>query len=446
MRTANWLFLASLAGCALSLPTPNNLDSRDLTVGLGVSVNLGGIIEAVLSGNINVGIFAGLSAKAAAALEVAVLGCKATVVDIGVRAEIKAWLLGPGLNVLDAALHAALLDWCDATDGAVLSVDVIAGLAVYAPLWAQIAAEASLTATVDGIVDIADLIKADVALTVDAQASLLAFLSAAVNVDLDLKVKAGLAVCAAGGVVTSLSADVKAALLAWLNSPACTLDVHLKASVLAWINVDVDVNVVAAVESLTADAAKLVSVGGYIVSRVEATTGALVDSAQSALAALLNTHIGVSIDADVLASLKVCAQGGLATSLSVDARVALIAWLRSALCPLTAELKAVVLLWLSFAAAAEKTALSLPAAHVAAIHSFLMSPAALDLSLDVRAALAAILSGEGLLSVTVDVWAAVSVLLSGLVGIDLHLGLDVLLWAWLGGVNVLGGPAVVTIA
>ncbi|BDD54755.1 hypothetical protein MPDQ_005180 [Monascus purpureus] len=439
MRTG-WLLLASLAGYALGLPT--DLNRRGLTISAGADVDVSAVVTGFVSEKISVSSFAGLSANGCAGLEVAVLGAEATVVGVAVREEIKAWLLSAGVHIFDASIHAALIAWCEATEAAILSVDVIAGLALYTPFLAQIAAEASLVATVNGIVAIDHFIQGEVALAASAQAALLSFITSSSAAALDLQVKAALAVAAAGGVVATLDAEVKAALLAWVTAEACTLEASLKAAVIAWIHGVVAAEV-AVVDALQVEAAKIVAAGELIIAEVTAA-GALVASVQASLAAFLKTNLVLGVDAGILASLKLAAAGELATALSVEARLALIAWLQAPFCALTAELKSAVLLWLSFAAAAEKTALALTAVDVFAIKAFLASSAAAALSVEIRAALGALLAGESLASLAVEVRAALAALLGGAAGVVVPFGFEVLVWGWIGGVTLVGGaPTVV---
>lgn len=430
------LLASSLAGHALALPTV--LNPRDLNISVDVdvdvNVNIPGIINAFVSDGISITSFGGLDAHVAAALESAALGGKANTIDESVRQDVKDWLHGSGSHVVDADIRSSLTKWVDATDGASLPLNAAAGLAVYVPLWAQIAAESSLAATVDGIVAVEDLVKGEVYLDGGVRASLLSYLA---DVGLDEEVKVGLTIAAVGGAVTSLTDDVKSALEKWLASSDAEIDGSLKTSVLDWLHGTVAEGV-DAVDTLAEDAVKIESVGGYVASRV--VSGALSNGTKSSLQAWLDTDLAHGVDDDILETLKHVAKGELATTFSHDVRTALAVWIHSDDCPLTKDLRSVVLLWLSHGAAADRATVQVAKSDADTIQTFLKSDKAHSLSLDVIAALGALSAGQSLATVYGKVWAQVAGLLGGSAGVGVGLGVEVhrLLWGWLTGCSISG--------
>lgn len=440
------VLLAALAGSALALPADVAIDRRTLPgTGLDIladaSVNVGGIIDAVLGAHVDVRakLLAGISAHAAAALEAGALGCKSNIIDIDVRAELKAWLKVQ--THITGELKVALLAWCDSNAELVLEADVLAGLALYIPVCAEIAAKKEIYVTIDGIQE-ASTLKGALVLEADLQAKLKTFLHAAAG--LSVHVKAGLHACAAGGLVTGVSAEVKADLLAWVKSAKCDLSADLKAAVLIWLDVKADVKVgldagLAVVGSVAESALTAVSVGASVGAHVS-EKGALSVSGQASLEAFLKAKFGVDLAAHIKTGLKACAAGKLATSLDVEVRTELAIWLTSAKCTLGAELKAVVLLWLSLAAKAEAS-VDLVGGALVDISGFLHKTAAASLSLNVRVALGLLAAGESLVGLSWEARAELAAFLGGCTSIDIGVEIEIIIAQWFCGCKIPGGPA-----
>ncbi|KAF7117852.1 hypothetical protein CNMCM5793_007155 [Aspergillus hiratsukae] len=449
MRSNSLFLLASLASYVLALPT--DLESRhlkvgadvdigDLSIGAGISIghglDLSGLIGAILGGHTRTSaLLAGLSAQAAAALQGGVLGCKAGAIHAAARAELAAWLRAGAAAELDASIKASLLDWCEGDVSVTLDVDVCAGLSVLIPTCADIAAKGDLFVTIDGIFSSAE-VAANVVLSASAQASLSAFLSASVGAALDAKVRAGLGLCAGGGVFVDLAADVQAALKVWLASSECSLSASLKIAVLAWLEGKVGADVIA-IGSLPSGGLATISAGASIAALVE-ETGLLSASAQLSLAAFLEADISAGLDVHVLAALEACAKGGAAVSLDVEVRTALVAWLTGSSCSLGAELKAVVLLWLSFAVEAD-LAVSVSTGLLGELTSFLTGTIEATLGAVFRGVLSIMISGESMSTLSIDARAQLAAILGGAAGIEIDASIEIILIGWLTGCGHLPG-------
>lgn len=433
------LLLASLVGSSLAYPA-NDLSVDRRTFGLGADilgsavVDIGGLLDAVLGVDVHstTSLLTGLGANGAAALEGGALGCKSSVIHASARKELKAWL---ATQVhIKGALFKKLDAWCDGST-ATLEGDVLAALAVYIPGCAEIAAKESIYVTVDGILSASDL-EASLVLSGHLQTSLTSFLHATVG--LDVNVKAGLKACAAGGLVGSLHADVKAGLLSWLNGKDCSLDVDLKAAVLAWVNGKSHSGLVAA-GHLSADALSAISVGASVGASVQ-EGGALSASAQASIGAFLKADVSVDLDVNVKKGLEACAGGKLATSLDVDVRTDLAVWLSGSKCGLGVELKAVVLLWLSLATTAEAS-LDLVGGLLVDITGFLSETVIAALSINLRGALGLLAGGESLSVLSWETRAELAAFLGGCTSIDIGVSIEVIIVEWFTGCKIPGAPA-----
>ncbi|GIJ87450.1 hypothetical protein Asppvi_006356 [Aspergillus pseudoviridinutans] len=443
MRSNNLFLLASLASYVLALPTDvesrhlkvgADVDIGDLSIGAGISIDggldLSGLISAILGGHASTTtLLAGLSAQAAAALQGGALGCKAGAIHAAARAELAAWLRAEAAAFLDASIKASLLDWCEGDASVSLSVDVCAGLSVLIPTCADIAAKGDLFVTIEGIFSSAE-VAADVVLSASAQASLSAFLSGSVGAALDAKVRAGLGLCAGGGVFVDLAADVQAALKAWLASSECSLSASLKVAVLAWLEGKIGADVIA-IGSLPSGGLATISAGASVAALVE-KTGILSASAQASLAAFLKADISAGLDAHVQAALEACAKGGAAVSVDVEVRTALVAWLTSSSCSLGAELKAVVLFWLSFALEAD-VSVSVSTGLLGELTSFLTGTIEATLGAVFRGVVAILTSGESMASLSLDARAQLAAILGGAAGIEIDASIEIILIGWLTG-------------
>ncbi|KAJ5816714.1 hypothetical protein N7447_008947 [Penicillium robsamsonii] len=433
------VLLAGLAGTALAYPTDMAVERRTLGL-LGellgdITVDVTTILGAVLGDHSSVNLFAGLSAEAAAALGGGALGCKSGAIDHKAKAALKLWLLFH--SDLDVSLKKSLISWCESNGELVLSADVMAALSVYIPTCADIAAKGQLYVTLDGIFEAASLESALV-LSLGAQASLSAWIEA--KLDLDLDVKVGLNVCAAGGVVGSLSADIKAALLAWLNSKNCDLSAHLKVSVLAWINGHAGGELVE-IGALADTALSTISVGASIGAHIE-ESGLLSVGGQASLAAFLGLDLAADLAADVKLALEACAKGKLAVAVDLDIRTKLAIWLAGADCSLGVELKAVVLLWLSFAVEADvSVSLDLVGGLLGHVTDILTGTLLTGLSVDLRSALSLCAAGGSLTDLTLDARAELAAFLGGCTSIDIDISIQIIILEWFTGCSIPGAPS-----
>ncbi|KUM57408.1 hypothetical protein ACN42_g9779, partial [Penicillium freii] len=434
------VMLAGLAGAALAYPTDKAVEPRTLGL-LGhllgdVTVDVTSILGALLGGHSShsVEVLAGLSAEGAAALSGGALGCKSGVIHHKAKAALKAWLLFHA--DLDLSLKKSLISWCEGDDELVLSADILAALSVYIPGCADIAAQGQLYVTVDGIFDAASLQSALV-LSAGAQASLSAWIEA--RLDLDVGVKVGLNVCAAGGVVSSLAADIKASLLAWINSKECDLSAHLKVSVLAWINGHAGGDLVE-IGALADTALSTISVGASVGVHV-LESGLLSIGGQASLTAFLGIDLAAGLATDVKLALEACAKGELATAVELDIRTQLAIWLHSSDCSLGVELKAVVLLWLSFGVEADVSAsLDLVGGLVGDVTG-LLTESLTGFSVDLRGALSSCAAGGSLLDLSFAARAELAAFLSGCTSIDIDATIQIIIIQWFTGCSIPGAPA-----
>ncbi|KAJ6045325.1 uncharacterized protein N7446_012189 [Penicillium canescens] len=420
------VLLAGLAGSALAYPTDMAVERR--TFGLpadilgsvsDITVNVTSIPGAVLGGghhSHSSSLVAGLGAEGAAALQGGALGCKAGVIQAEARAALKVWLhlhADP-----EASLTTSLISWCEGDDEIVLSADVLAALAVYIPSCADIAAKGQLYVTIDVL----------------PCSPLSAWIEAAVGLDID--VKAGLNACAAGGIVTSLTADVKASLLAWINGSNCDLSAELKVSVLAWINGHHGHGLVE-IGTLGEAALSIVSVGASVGVHVE-ESGILSVGGQASLAAFLGADVSADLSVDVQLALEACAKGKLATAVDLDIRTKLAIWLSGSGCSLGVEHKAVVLFWLSFGVDASVSVdlVSGVLSDVTGLTELLSS-----LSVDLRAALSVILSGGSLESISLSARAELAAFIGGCTGLEIDVNIQLIIIEWFTGCSIPGAPS-----
>lgn len=427
------ILLAGLASSALAYPTDvgphlHHLPGHDAS-------DVVSLLNTVLGGGAShsVSHLAGLSAHAAAALEGGALGCSAGTIHASAREELKIWL--HSTSVITGSLKASLLSWCRGDDET-LDIDVIAALAVYIPTCAEIAAKESIYVTIDGIFSAEEMASSELVLSLSAQARLSAFLSA--TADLAAEVEAGLSVCAAGGVVGSLTAEIKAALLAWIHSSECTLDADLKVTILAWLHHEHGGEVVV-LGSISDSVLTTISVGASIGAFVE-ESGSLSVHAQAILAAFLETELAVDIDVKILLALKACAEGELASSLDIDVRTALAIWLYSSDCILGVELKAVVLLWLSLAVTAE-VSVDCISGLLVEIYGFLLEADLSFLSVDLRGALCLLAAGESLTILSWETRAELAAWLAGCIDINIDINIEIIIFEWFTGCCIPGAPS-----
>ncbi|RAH60696.1 hypothetical protein BO85DRAFT_359069, partial [Aspergillus piperis CBS 112811] len=442
MRSDKLLVLAGLASYALALPT-KDLDPRTFGLVAEILTDLGedltGFIEALLGGGVksSASLLTGISAQAAAVLEGGALGCTAGKIDASARAELAAWIRAHAS--FDASLKSSLLAWCEGEDSATLSVDVRAGLALFIPTCAEVAAKGDIYVTVDGIFSVSDL-EAAVVLSSSFQSTLSTFISGSVGVELDADIKAGLSLCAGGGVVADLASDIEAALKVWLNGSACSLSASLKAAVLAWLEGKASVSGVVTIGTVPTAGLTTVSVGAAINALVE-TSGALTASAQAYLSAFLKSSLATDIEADVKVVLEACISGKLATSISADARAALAVWLSGDSCQLGVELKAVLYFWLSFALSGDVT-VDLSTDIITELETFITGTIDTLIGVNISGVLSLLLSGESLASLSLESRAELSAVIGGCAGVDISSSIEIIVIEWLTGCSIPGGPSI----
>ncbi|KAJ5288739.1 hypothetical protein N7478_001769 [Penicillium angulare] len=432
------VMLAGLAGSALAYPADVSNERRTFGLVAEILGSIGSDIDTILSGVLGLGghsqssgsLLVGLSAHGAAALEGGLLGCGATKIHADARVELKTWLSSQ--TVITGSLKTHLLSWCEGSV-ATLEESVIAALSVYIPTCAELAAKESIFVTIDGIVESSEY-EATLVLSASAQASLTTFISA--HAELDVDIKAGLNLCAAGGIIGSLHADIKASLLAWVSGSDCGLEVGLKASVLAWIKGEAATDLVA-IGSISTDVLTSLSVGASIEVLVE-ESGVLSTGALASIAAYLEAD--VEIDVNVRAALKACAEGKLAAALDVDLRTSLALWLTGSSCSLGVELKAVVLLWLSVAVTAEAS-VDIVTGLLVDITGFLTEEIISLLSVNLRGALGLLIAGESLTVLSWEARAELAAFLGGCTSIDISVTIEIIIIEWFTGCSIPGGPS-----
>ncbi|KAL4969476.1 putative cell wall protein, partial [Aspergillus stella-maris] len=436
---SNLFLLAGLASSALALPTTasTELDARHF----GLVSGLIETVKDILHGTSPVHILGGISAEAAAALGGGALGCTAGSVDLEYRKKLAVWIkTGAGAH-LEASVKTALLAWCEA-DVSVdsgLDVDIRAQLGFFIPGCASIAAEADLYVSLDGVFSLAGEVLG--VLSATAQATLEAAIGALV--DLDWKVQAGLEFCAAGGLVGDLDVEILNALKVWLNSSECTLSVSLKHTLQIWISGKIGGGVIQ-IPSLPVAGVATIGVGKSLEALIEAS-GALVVSAQTSLSAFLKTDVGVAIDADISAILALIAKGSLAIDISLDKRISLSLWLGSSDCKLTAELKGLLALWLSFGVSTGAE-VSLDVSHniITDLTGFLTGTVDALIGTHIQGLLSFILSGKGVLSISLEARAQLAALVSGSIDIDISADIQLIIIGWLSGCQKCCGGEIIS--
>lgn len=435
------VLLASLASVALAYPADVAVERRTpghLHDVLGDhSSEVVSFLESVLihGDSSHASTLAGLSAYGAAALEGSALGCHSEIISFSARHELKAWLLSTTL--ITGSLKAELISWCDG-QVEILSTEIISALVVYIPICAEIAAKDSIYVTIDGISSEHEIATSELVLSLSAREQLTAFLEFHHHHHLDVEIEAGLKVCAAGGVVDSLSVEIKSALLVWVNSSECTLEDSLKFSIIAWLEGKEEHECVA-IGSISDSALITVSVGASAAAFVE-ESGSLSVHAQATLSAFIETSIAEHIDERILFALKACAEGELASSLDIDVRTTLVIWLYGSDCTLGVELKAVVLLWLSFCVTAEAS-IEVVQSSFFQIGAFLTETDLVLLSVQLRGALGLLAAGESSTVLSFEACAEVAAVLAGCIDIEIDISIEVIIWEWFTGCPLPGAPS-----
>lgn len=306
-----------------------------------------------------------------------------------------------------------------------MDIEVIADLALFVPSAVGIAAEGGFVVDVNGVSAVGAAV--GVILESSFQSELDVFIKA--NLDLESEINVGLNICAAGGLVSSLTADVKAAVTAYLSGSECGLSASLKAAVGFWLEGQVGSGCVA-LGSVSSTASISGSIGASIGAAVD-VNGILSASYISALEAWISAQ--ASLDVNVKGWLEVCAGAKGAISLDIDAVGQLTAWLFSSDCSLTAELKAAVLLWLHVRVGFADTISVLSAADITTLSAWIKSESA-SLSATVSGALSVACAGEAVFNIDASAIAEISGLLTGCVsGFTVPADIQIIIAKWTSG-------------
>jgi hypothetical protein len=368
-------------------------------------------------------LFSGLGAEGCAAFAGACLGAKASAIESSARASLEAWIDSAELS---ASLRTSLKSWCSGSI-AELDVDVIAQLAVYIPVAVSLAAEGGLSVSISGITS--TTANAGVALDASLRADLIAFLKAHVN--LDSEVNVALEVCASGGVVAALTADVKAAILAYLMSSDCSLSASLIAAIKLWCEGKTGSGV-SIIGDIPSAASISSSVGASIATAID-SEGIITSSSISALKTWI-TGIDIDLDADTKAALELCIEGKAAVSLDDTEVIKLTQWLFSAKCSLTGQLKAVVLVWLYVRATVGDTVSVLSVTDIATLTAWFEGDISASLSAVVKGVIATAIGGEAVVNVSLDAVAQLVAVITGLVtDVSVDINIVVILAKWVTG-------------
>lgn len=407
------LAIAALAGSAAAAPTTiSRRHLPDLT-------KAGEIIPAAA--------WANNTAKGAAAFVGAAIGLKADLIDLDAKADLKVWLNGL-TGLLDASIIASIRAWADG-EIETLPAKILGLLNLHLPKAAQKAAKAGLAVDVDGIVSVN--VGAGVTLDLSLQTSLLDFLKA--HADLDADVQLALSLIAHGGTPDLLTADIKAALSAFLADASVSLDADLKAAIQLWLEGQVGVGVNADIQ-LPELANVTAAVGSTVAAAVDAVEG-IVSTAIIGQVTDLLEDVGAELDPIVKAALELLAAGKSAVELDLEAVNALIQFVLDAASPLTAELRAVILLWLHLRAVALNALAALNAESIAALVAWLKGDVEAVLGTALSAVLELAAAGESVVGVSLNVVAQVLALVTGAVDNTLGLTQEIqaILVAWLVG-------------
>ncbi|PLB38335.1 putative cell wall protein, partial [Aspergillus candidus] len=420
MRSDNLLLLASLASHALALPR-SQLENRGLVSEVGglvtdVVEDLTGLIAALFGqdGQSPAFILTGISGPAAAALESAALGSKASVVSSHAREELVEWVKSHNGAHLEKSIKTALLKWADGEADATLPVETTSALSFFIPTAANIASKDNLFVTLDGVFSSVDDVVGMV-LSGSAQDSLTAFLKDAGS-SLEPKVKSALALSSSGGMASDLEDKVQSTLKEWLNSSDCKLTQELKKTVTAWLNNETGKDVLS-LGSLPHGGLSTISSGSAIGSLV-GEAGSLVDGAKATLTAILKSDVVGELDSTVKTALEACAKGQAATTLSKETRTSVVQWLADSSNKLGDEQKSLLIYWLSFANGGE-VALNLANDLVSDLTSFLTDTIDNLLGTNLHGVLSLLTEGEAIETISMGTRAQLAALGGGAAGIEL---------------------------
>ncbi|PLN82285.1 hypothetical protein BDW42DRAFT_184899 [Aspergillus taichungensis] len=420
MRSDNLLLLASLASHALALPR-TQLENRGVVSEVGglvtdVVEDLTGLIAALFGqdGQSPAFILTGISGPAAAALESAALGSKASVVSSHAREELVEWVKSHNGAHLEKSIKTALLKWADGAADATLPVETTSALSFFIPTAANIASKDNLFVTLDGVFSSVDDVVGMV-LSGSAQDSLTAFLKDAGS-SLEPKVKSALALSSSGGMASDLEDKVQSTLKEWLNSSDCKLTQELKETVLAWLNNETGKDVLS-LGSLPHGGLSTISSGSAIGSLV-GEAGSLIEGAKATLTAILKSDVVGELDPTVKSALEACAKGQAATTLSKETRTSVVQWLTDSDNKLGEEQKSLLIYWLSFANGGE-VALNLANGLVSDLTSFLTDTIDGLLGTNLHGVLSLLTEGEAIETISMGTRAQLAALGGGAAGIEL---------------------------
>ncbi|KAG4428023.1 hypothetical protein IFR05_016495 [Cadophora sp. M221] len=272
---------------------------------------------------------ASLEAGISGSLHTSAAGGFAESLSVEARGSLSAWISSPRCS-LSVGLKGSVSVWLEGGVGGSVGGGIVGGIG------------GGTGGSIGGGVSVHG--GGNVVIYGSAQTSLSAFIEGSAFGSLEVEVQGGLHACVAGGVSSSISSSVHASLSGWLLSPKCPFDLTLRAACEAWLSGTVSTYTKA---GTSADAYGYVAGGAKISGSFDAS-GALTGSAQGSFSAFISGSGITGIDAGIMASLKWCASGKLASSLDASAAALFSAWLSSSSCPLSVELRGTAILWLSF--------------------------------------------------------------------------------------------------
>jgi hypothetical protein len=214
-----------------------------------------------------------------------------------------------------------------------------------------------------------------------------------------------------GAKASAIESSARASLEAWIDS--AELSASLRTSLKSWCSGSIaklDVDVIAQLAVYIPVAVSLAAEGGLSVSisgitSTTANAGVALDASLRAdLIAFLKAH--VNLDSEVNVALEVCASGGVVAALTDDVKAAILAYLMSSDCSLSASLIAAIKLWCE-----GKTG-----SGVSIIGDI---PSAASISSSVGASIATAIDSEGIITSSF-----ISALKTWITGIDIDLDAD----------------------
>ncbi|KKY16242.1 putative cell wall [Phaeomoniella chlamydospora] len=256
-------------------------------------------------------------------------------------------------------------------------------------------------------------------LTGNALSGIEDFVNSSDFLDLDVSIRAALKAAVTGGVAASLSTDVKADISAFLSAVDCPLTADLIVEVKAWLDVDIGICVDVKVDAWA-------DISASVAADIDAS-GSISTDVQADLKAWLETDAALDLDANVQAALKICADGELASALDLIPLQALLTTLTHDNIDISVELKATILVWLSFS-----SDLSLVTTLLGDIIALLEDLP--EVGTIINAALGVCTAGSPVTSLSLDARVDLAAFLCSSIGLDIDVGVRATIIAWIGGV------------